>query len=187
MTPAGPPVAGVPGTLEPPAPVVALKPFPALPPDRPSDEPPVPVELPPAAPVLPALVSVPGLNAPFSLPLDALLSEDELEEQAICKGPANSANAPPANKLRKCAIGFTLAAVKARCVPPPILVKSRHPIGQRRRAWHTLAQAPRIEARPPILHRAGLLFEKCKVSEPRTVYFCRVALLNSRGPKEIAC
>ena len=64
------------------------------------------VSLPPA-PVLPTLVSPPGLNAPFSLLARALPLGAESEEQAICKGPASSAKAPPANKLRKCAIDFT--------------------------------------------------------------------------------
>jgi len=55
--------------------------------------------------LLPAeLVSPPELKEPepFSLPLATLLSaDDEFEEQAICKGPASSANAPAREQASK--------------------------------------------------------------------------------------
>jgi hypothetical protein len=73
---------------------------------------------PPAPVVLRFPLPLISACAPLSLLLPAISRDGEsLEEQAICKGAARSANALAAKKLRKCAIDFTLPPSKHDACP----------------------------------------------------------------------
>jgi hypothetical protein len=127
----------------------------------------VPVEeLLPAVPVVKEALSPPAPEPkcePSSLLLAAALSEVDELEQAIGKRAPRSAKAPNVEKLRKCAIDFTLPAHKARCVPPPmaaeISVRARSVRDTAGTHWHSSGSIPQW----PILHRVRQLFEKCRV------------------------